>query len=186
VNRYADVGKDDSLREVTIRKRVSNAKQFLGDTVERGLIGTNLFAKLKGASVSNPARQFFITREMTEEVFDSCPDAQWRLIEALCRYGGLRCPSELIGLKLSDVNWGAGKIRITSPKTQHHLGKGERFIPLFPELRRDLETVWEQAPEGTAHFITRYRDANQNLRTTFQKIIRRAGLEPWPKLFQHL
>ena len=34
--------------------------------------------------------------------------------------------------------------------------------------------------------VTRYREATQNLRTTFQKIIIRAGLELWPKLFQNL
>ena len=34
--------------------------------------------------------------------------------------------------------------------------------------------------------INRYRDSKQNLRTTFIKIIRKAGLEPWPKLFHNL
>ncbi len=34
--------------------------------------------------------------------------------------------------------------------------------------------------------ISRYRNATQNLRTRLQKIIRRAGLEPWPKLWQNL
>ena len=34
--------------------------------------------------------------------------------------------------------------------------------------------------------ITRYRHATQNLRTTFLKIIKRAGLAPWPKLIQNL
>ena len=28
--------------------------------------------------------------------------------------------------------------------------------------------------------------ANANLRTTFGKIVRRAGLQPWPRLFQNL
>ncbi len=34
--------------------------------------------------------------------------------------------------------------------------------------------------------ITRYRDPNANLRTQFVRIINRAGLKPWPKLFQNL
>ena len=34
--------------------------------------------------------------------------------------------------------------------------------------------------------ITRYRDANANLRTQFERIIKRAGLKPWPKLFHNL
>ena len=39
-------------------------------------------------------------------------------------------------------------------------------------------------PDGFV--ITRYRDPDQNLRTMFEKIIKRAGLKPWPKLFQNL
>jgi hypothetical protein len=34
--------------------------------------------------------------------------------------------------------------------------------------------------------ITRYRDSNCNLRTQLCKIIGRASLKPWPKLFQNL
>jgi len=75
---------------------------------------------------------------------------------------------------------------VRSPKTEHHEGKGTRVVPIFPELRSALNEAWERAEPGVDHVITGYRDANQNLRTTFQKIIRRAGLEPWPKLFHNL
>jgi hypothetical protein len=34
--------------------------------------------------------------------------------------------------------------------------------------------------------VTRYRDADQNLRTQMLRIIRRAGLTPWPKPFHNL
>ena len=34
--------------------------------------------------------------------------------------------------------------------------------------------------------MTSYRDAKQNLRTQFERIIQRAGLKPWPELFQNL
>ena len=34
--------------------------------------------------------------------------------------------------------------------------------------------------------ITRYRDTNANLRTQLLRIIAKAGLKPWPKLFQNL
>jgi hypothetical protein len=59
-------------------------------------------------------------------------------------------------------------------------------VPIFPELRPYLEAVWEAAEPGTEWLITRYRDVSQNLRTQMEKIIRRAGLKPWPKLFQNL
>ena len=61
-----------------------------------------------------------------------------------------------------------------------------RVVPLFPELSGILTEGFEQAEEGSTFVITRYRDAMQNLRTTFQKIIKRAGLNAWPKLFQNL
>ena len=185
-NRYVDVDKEESLSAATIRKRISNAKQFFGDAVDRRLIDSNPFTKLKGANVNNPTRQFFVTREMTEKLLEACPDSQWRLIVALARYGGLRCPSELVGLLLDDADWERGRLRVRSPKTEHHEGKAERIIPIYDELRPYLEAVWHEAPEGEKYFITRYRSPKQNLRTTFQKIILRAGLTAWPKLFQNI
>jgi hypothetical protein len=62
----------------------------------------------------------------------------------------------------------------------------ETELALFPELRPYLEAVFDQAEEGTEYVITRYRETNINLRTMLLKIIARAGLEPWPKLFQNL
>ncbi len=75
---------------------------------------------------------------------------------------------------------------IRSPKTEHYEGKAERVMPIFPELRPYLEEVYDQAPDGTEFVITRYRDRNCNLRTQLERIIRRAGLKQWPKIFQNL
>ena len=60
------------------------------------------------------------------------------------------------------------------------------MIPLFPELRPYLERAFADAPEGTTYVVRRYRDTNVNLRTQLLRIIERAGLAPWPKLFQNL
>lgn len=65
---------------------------------------------------------------------------------------------------------------VRSSKTERHEGKGTRVVPIFPEWRRALDGVWERAEPGASHIITRYHDANQNLRTTIEKIIRRGGL----------
>ena len=127
-------------------------------------------------------------------MLEACPDHHWRLIVALSRYGGLRCPSEVLSLRWQDVNWESERIIVQSPKTKRH-GKGTRTIPLFPELRPYLERSFELAPEGAVYVVAeRFRKAavqsrgwvSTNLRTTFEKIIIRAGLEPWPRLFQNL
>ena len=60
------------------------------------------------------------------------------------------------------------------------------MIPLFPELRKHLNEVFEQAEPGTEYVITQYRQANVNLRSRLLDIIWAAGLKPWPKLFQNL
>ena len=75
---------------------------------------------------------------------------------------------------------------IHSPKTERHEGRESRIIPIFPEIRPHLQEVFDAAEPGTSWVITRYRRANQNLRTTFRKIINRAALQPWPRLFQNL
>ena len=145
---------------------------------------------------ANKAREFFVTREMAAKVSEACPDTQWRLLFALSRFGGLRCPSEHLALRWCDVHWPvptaendkdrAGWIRITSSKTEHHEGKGERIIPMFDELKPYLDAAWDEATEREGEFvITRYRDANSNLRTQLERIIGKAGLESWPKLFQN-
>ena len=57
---------------------------------------------------------------------------------------------------------------------------------MFPELRSLLMDAFDAAPEGAKYVITRYRDAGANLRTQFQRIIKRAGFESWPRLWQNL
>ena len=174
------------LSKATVRKRTANAKVFFRVAVKQKMIPANPFQELKSTSVGNDERQYFVSRQEAEKVLDACPDAQWRLIFALCRYGGLRCPSEVLALTWPDVNWEQSRILIHSPKTEHHEGKESRVIPMFPELAPHLREVFEQAEPGTEHVITRYRQANVNLRTQLQRILKRAGLKPWPRLFQNL
>ncbi len=191
--RYLARPKDDvanpgqGLAENTVRRRCAIARQFFRAAVRRKLIIENPFADMKAVSVKgNRSRDYFVTRDMATKVREACPDAQWRLLFVLSRFGGLRCPSEHLALRWGDVDWEKNRITIHSPKTAHHAGKESRVIPLFPELRADLEAVWDAAEPGSEYVISRYRDANQNLRTQLERIIRKAGLRPWPKLFQNL
>jgi hypothetical protein len=98
----------------------------------------------------------------------------------------MRCPSEHLLLRWCDIDWANNRIHITSPKTEHHVGGESRVAPLFPELRPFLEDCFEQAEDGAEFVITRYREATQNLGTQGKRIVRKAGLKPWPKLFQNL
>jgi integrase len=169
--RYADA---------TVGRTLKRARQFFRVAQRRRLVLENPFDGVKGLSEANESRKYFLSRSDAQKVLDACPNAEWRLIFALSRYGGLRCPSETLTLELSDVDWERDRILIRSPKT------GDRWIPIFPELRPYLLEVCELAAPGTRYVITRYRDSNANLRTHLLRIIRRAGLSPWPKLFHNL
>lgn len=170
----------------TVGRTIKGARQLFKAACRAEVLDRNPFEDLKAGSPPDKDRQYFVRREVTQRVLEACPDAEWRLIVALSRYGGLRCPTEHLALTWPDVDWERGRLRVTSPKTEHHEGKGERWVPIFPELRPYLEDVFELAKPGVLHVITCKRDSRQNLRTRLMKIIRRAGLTPWPKLFQNL
>lgn len=96
-----------------------------------------------------------------------------------------------IDLRRLAENRERGRLTIPSPKTEHLPGRSYRVIPLFSSVRPFLEATWDEAPVGAEYVIPEeYRRraqgpagwANANLLTTFGKIIRRADLEPWPRL----
>ena len=174
------------LAKGTVDRRVGRAKQFFAAALRKELIDRNPFAGVKCQVRGNPDRSYFLSVEDAARVLDACPDVQWRLIFALARWGGLRCPSELLPLTWTDVDWERDRLTVTSPKTAHHEGGGHRVIPIFPELRPHLEAAFDAAAEGAVHVVTRCRDSRVNLRTQFQRIVRKAGLTPWPKLFHNL
>jgi integrase len=185
------------LAENTVRRRCGIAKEFVRSAVRGRLIAENPFGDMKGLTVgANEARDSFVTRDVAEKVIAACPDAEWKLLFALSRYGGLRWPSEHLALRWGDVQWDTSKIIIRSPKTAHHEAKGVRVMPLFPELRSHLETAWNDlldsgfdpkvSKASEQPVVRRYRDSNSNLRTQLCRIIAKAGLTPWPKLFQDL
>jgi integrase len=86
---------------------------------------------------------------------------------------------------LADVDWERNRMTVMSPKTSRHAGHESRVVPIFPELRLHLEAVFDQAEPGTEWVITRHRK-NSNLRTQLKRIIRRAGLTPWPRITHNL
>jgi integrase len=174
------------LSENTVRRRCGVAKQFFRAAMNKDIIAKNPFDGIKVTVQANPSRMYFVTIDEAKKVIDACPDSQWRVIFALCRYGGMRCPSELLSLKWTDVNWEKGRITIHSPKTERYQGKDMRQIPIFPELLPYLLEAFDLVRDKSGYVITFCRKKNTNLRTCFKRIICKAHLKPWPKLFQNL
>ncbi|MEI8213632.1 MAG: phage integrase SAM-like domain-containing protein [Planctomycetota bacterium] len=160
-------------------KHAKRIKKLFAQAVRAKLLVESPSADQRIGPEVNRARDFYIDRKTTNTVLEGC-DTEWGLIFGLCRYAGLRCPTEILGLTWADVDLAAGRLRIDSVKT------GLRFCPIFPELRPLIEAARYLAPEGTNHCVRRYRGNATNLRTQLGRILSRVGVVPWPKLFVNL
>ena len=175
------------LAIATVNRRCVATKTIFAKAKRWGLIADNVFAELQGGGQVNEARKHFVTPDDANKLLEACPDAEWRAIVALSRFGGLRIPSETDGLSWADVNWDKGTLHVKSPKTEHHAGQASRTVPLFPELRKALMELFEAAePESGPFIIAKHHGHGVNLRTHLERIAIRAGLTPWPKPFHNM
>ena len=168
--------KDEDYADGTAGRTVKLARQIFKAAIRLRLLRENPFADVKAASEVNDERKFFITREVAAAVLDACPNAEWRLIFALSRFGSLRCPSEHQALEWSNVDWDRERFLVNLPKT------GPPWVPLFPELRPYFDDCYELAQEaGAVHVISLGRDPSVNrhtgvnLRMQLLRIIARGG-----------
>ncbi len=175
-----------ALARATVAKRVVIAKGIFRKAVRWRMIPSNPFDDLRAGPQSNPDRAHYVTVETIRAILAACPDDQWRTIIALSRFAGLRCPSEVAGLRWGDVVWDKGRMTVRSPKTANHEGHATRVVPIAPELRTILQDRFDRAEVGVEAVVPRLRDSSVNLRTQFGRIIAKAGEKPWPRLFHNL
>ncbi|NBO93101.1 MAG: site-specific integrase [Planctomycetia bacterium] len=150
--------------------------------------------RLPGSDVR--ARQSFVDRETVYRLMESSPPS-YRLMIALCRFQGLRAPSEVCSLKWDMVHFERNEITIPSPKTEHHPGGSRRIMPLCPDMRAILLDTLNREGEGDGFVVgrefydraktsRRYGWQAINLNTHLRRLIEKAGLEPWPRAWHNL
>ena len=111
------------------------------------LIDKNPFSGLKATVQANKTRFFYIDQETIDKVIETAADTEWKLIFALARFGGLRCPSEILELKWSDIDWAEEEMTVRSDKTEHHTGQDQRIVPIFSDLLPILRDAWDLLEE---------------------------------------
>ncbi|WP_145078888.1 tyrosine-type recombinase/integrase [Aureliella helgolandensis] len=178
-------GKIKPLSANTIRRRIGICKQVFGQALQDGLIERNPFQGIPSTVRSNRERQYYVPLDDFDRVLAQAPNARWKCLLVLARVGALRIPSEVVGLRWSDIAWERKRFTVLSPKTEHHEGHGSRVVPLVPAIEAELLKLHLEAPEGEDRIFPDV-NAGSNLRTTLEKIIRRAGIAQWPKLWQNL
>lgn len=182
----------DALRakfaRTTAAKTIKRARQIFKAAVRKGILATNPLADVKAGSEENRDRMHFVSRDIAEQVIAACPDAEWKAIFALARYGALRCPSELAELKWGDIDFkGDCMMQVRSPKLK---GKKTylRAVPIFDEVYPHLAALYDEACQRhdfedpklwkDEKVIPRARHGH-NLATQLNRIIiKGAGIKP--------
>ena len=127
--------KRKALGQNTARRVCGRAKQFFRAAIRKRLVQSNPFADLKTHVQGNAQRDFYVTRDAAQKILEKCPDIEWKLIFALSRFGGLRCPSETLSLTWNDIDFEKGRMLARSPKTAHHEARkcdSSRCSPNWP------------------------------------------------------
>jgi integrase len=178
------------LGDNTVRRRTGIARQFFSYAIKAKLITENPFDGLPASVHGNQSRQFFVSMTLFKKVIAHCPSLEWEAVIALSRIGGVRCPSETLRLRWEDIDFANGRMRIYASKTEHHKDGGIRDCPLFTDLRPYLEQLAELAKcrgaKPTDPVIANLRGSESFLRAGMLRILKKAGVAPWPKIFHNL
>jgi integrase len=139
----------------------------------------NPFADEASAVGANVERQVFVPAAWAEKCIKAAPCEDWRIIIAFARYAGMRS-HETRMQRWEDIDIPNARMIVRIDKTPP-----TRVCPIFPELMPHIRRAREYAPPGAEFVQTRYTPQS-NIGTTFTKIVERAGLVPWDKLFQNM
>jgi len=182
-------------------RRIKHFKTMFDLAVSSGWIEKNPFGHLRGTAHANRSRDFFINTKLAQQVLNACPNARWRLIFSFARWGGLRMPSEISFLRWSDILWDSHKIRISVPKKTSRVEQergdfSQREIPIWPEIKTALDDFLRETGKtpgktpGKKDFVFPELSGSDKsgalLRKQFRAILKKGGIQEWPKLFNNL
>jgi integrase len=200
---------DSGLELATVSKMIGVARLFFREACLRKLIDDNPFQRVETGSQVNKKRDYLVSKEEYDSLITACTPAyeaacakpkhkgliytlgviRARLVIALGQ-AGLRIPSELVGLRRSEVDLKKNCFVVYSPKTERK-GKSQRTVPIFDldepyiKLRQYLLDAINEMPEGEDRVFPEIHPE-----TSMQKFINdlavHAGIKLWPKPFQNM
>jgi integrase len=174
------LSEERGYKEATVAGHIKRSKQIFKAAADSGVIPSSPFTGVKVGSQVNDDRSEYVPAEIVDRVIDASHCAEMRLLIALSRYGGLRIPVEARRLLWTDIDFEKGEMTIRGKKNKHGQVR-RRVCPIFPQLRPYLEDCFD--PEQT-HVINRYRTTNP--RTQMERLIKRADVDRWERLFHNM
>ena len=155
-------------KPATIARKVSSLKQFFKYLVESGTIAQNPMTILAAPRISRYHPHYLSPKDIERIIEAADPAApngrRDRMIVELMYGSGLRI-SEMLTLKLGDIEFEAGFLRVTGK------GNKQRLVPLGRYAREAVETYLNAAPDPKSR-----ENANYLLRNRLGKPMSRVGL----------
>ncbi len=170
----------------TVSREIKRARQFFEYAKDCKLIDENPFSGIRAGSQKNAKRKHFVTRELINRVIEACPETWLKLVVSLARDAALRIPSEIIDLKWTDFDWERNRFTVIVHKKEHIDGHETRVVPLFPDLIPHLERARAEALADAVYVFPDIRSGEKNLRTGLLRVLKKADIPVWPRLFQNL
>lgn len=122
----------------TVARRLKTVKLFFDHARKTKLVPANPFADVTAPGGAGEENRHHVAPDDARRLLDGC-DPVWRLMVALSRFGGLRCPSEVL-LRWECVNFATGRMTVDSPKTDTARAKPTAWSPSSPSYARSWTT----------------------------------------------
>jgi integrase len=177
--------KGAGLCRASANRFCDTASMLFRFAVRSRLVGLNPFEEVKRGVVAS-ANKTFVDAPTSRLVIDAMKNSQWRLLVALARWGGLRCPSEPRMLRWGDIDRERNRMTVRSPKTEHHHGHESREVPLFPELVPYIDARFAEAEPGEFVLPMMQALGCTAYRTQLDRTVRKLKLDRWPRIFHSL
>lgn len=115
----------------------------------------------------------FVSRDEYLKMIAYCPNQEWRTFLAFVRYGGLRSQCEATAVRWSNILWEKNRFHVENVK---HGGVG-RYVPLFPEIKQELEKLRETNGGSEQVFTDFSKRHHFNPNVRLHEIAREAGIK---------
>lgn len=165
------------LAVATVSREMARLKSIFAAAVGEGWLAVNPFRHVQRPGEVNTDRDEYVPWNVVKRLIEASPTAEFRLLLAMVRLTGLRCPSEIQDLRWSAVLWDLRIINVVKHKTK------ARDVPIFAELAPYLSEWWEASPEGEAMFPSMQGRTGTAIRNRLESVCRIAKIpmlnKPW-------
>lgn len=176
--------KGTPLARSTVSNRCRRARGIFAFALRSEWIASNPFRYIATGREWNADRDCYILPEVFTKILDTTVDHELRLLLALVRYCGLRCPSEIRPLRWAAVDWTGNVLVVHSAKNDEY-NSGRREVPLFVPVMPYLLAASEQRGKAELMF-PKHQTTGAAITGRLAVLCRKAGELLWGKPFVNL